>query len=55
MLFSVISAVEFLYVYYITIKNWINKKRKNPECGLNGFIRLLLFSLSACLLNVLNV
>jgi len=51
--FSVISAVEFLYVYYATIEiiiNCINKKRKNPEC-VTG-IGLLMFSLSACLLNV---
>jgi len=32
----------------------INKKRKNPECRINGYIGLLLFSLSAILLNVLN-
>jgi len=58
MLFLVISAVEFVCVYYATIiiiKNPINKKRENPEYGLNGYIGLLLFSLSACLLNVLNL
>jgi len=30
----------------------MNKKCKNPECGPNGYIGLLLFSLSACLLNL---
>jgi len=30
-------------------------KNKNPDCGLNAYIGLLLFSLSACLLNILNV
>jgi len=48
LLFSIVPVVEFLYVYYATeviIKNLINKKCKNPEYGLNGCIRLLLFSL----------
>jgi len=55
LLFSVISAVEFYYATIVIIikKNELIRKRKNLEFGLN--IRLLLFTLSTCLLNVLNV
>jgi len=51
-----ISAVQFLYVYHSTIEiitNLIDKKDKNPESVI--CVGLLLFSLSACLLNILNV
>jgi len=51
-----IPAVDFFISSWNYYKNkLINKKCKNPEFELNVYIGLLLFSLSACLLNVLNV